>query len=315
MALFNTGAMIHELRKAKGLTQAQLAEGICARQTVTAIEKGERKPDWFTFKLIMRKLDVNPDNYFNDIASADDIFVRQQLQKCDKLLLSFDWDALKIEHDKMEKDKRFAKGEGHRIFLGLKANFFNQGKYQNPQLAIDASIERLKMSRTDFDLQLVSTYILTFEEQMALNSLATAYYNLGEHGKCIDIRKNIAISFEQNNEKSLNDAELSFHYFIVVTGLCLNLKDSQRYEECIIWADKAIKLYSGSHNTVFFMRITRYKAFSLLKLGQREEGEKLYIKALLYANIFDEYIEHNFELAKTEFEENFGYKLDLSVSW
>ncbi len=68
MPLFNANMLIRELRKARGLTQEKLAEGICSRQTITKIENGERKPDWWTFKNIMLRLESDPENYMSDIA-------------------------------------------------------------------------------------------------------------------------------------------------------------------------------------------------------------------------------------------------------
>ena len=62
MPLFNVSVMIRELRTAKGLSQEKLAEGICSRQTVYMIERGARKPDWHTFKSIMLRLGLNPEN-------------------------------------------------------------------------------------------------------------------------------------------------------------------------------------------------------------------------------------------------------------
>ena len=49
MAMFNANLIMRELRKAKGLTQEQMAEGICSRSAIAMIEKGERKPDWHIF--------------------------------------------------------------------------------------------------------------------------------------------------------------------------------------------------------------------------------------------------------------------------
>ena len=60
MAIFIVGMLITHLRQQKKLTQEQLAEGICARETITRIEKGERKPDWYTFRNIMYRLARTP---------------------------------------------------------------------------------------------------------------------------------------------------------------------------------------------------------------------------------------------------------------
>ena len=81
MSVFNVGMLISHLRKKKGLSQEQLAEGICARSTVGRIEKGERKPDWFTFRNIMLRLGQGPNLYYSDIATPDEMHVNPQVPK------------------------------------------------------------------------------------------------------------------------------------------------------------------------------------------------------------------------------------------
>jgi len=128
MALFNANLIIRELRKAKGITQEALAEGICSRSTITMIEQGKRKPDWFTFSNIMKKLGVDPTRYFNDIASEDELYIYNQINVANKLLGSFDFDGVKVELEKMEKDKRFTKGLGYQVLVGYRSILYSQEK-------------------------------------------------------------------------------------------------------------------------------------------------------------------------------------------
>jgi len=97
MALFNANILMRELRIASGLTQEQVAEGICARQTISAIETGNRKPDIFIFANVLKKLNVNPAHYCSDIANDNEIYIYNKLNLINKTLNVFDYDGIKTQ--------------------------------------------------------------------------------------------------------------------------------------------------------------------------------------------------------------------------
>ncbi|MEC1180038.1 helix-turn-helix domain-containing protein [Metasolibacillus meyeri] len=61
---------IKELRKKRGYTQKELADGICTQAMVSNFEKGEMIPSSLTLFAIAQKLGVDM-NYFFDISSTD----------------------------------------------------------------------------------------------------------------------------------------------------------------------------------------------------------------------------------------------------
>ena len=108
MPLFNAGAIIRETRIAHGLSQEKLAEGICSRHTVVKIEGGTRKPDWYTFRALARKLGLEPDMYYSSVVSEKDAKVVKAL---DELAKASDRDsaAFAATIAEMEKDNAFKK--------------------------------------------------------------------------------------------------------------------------------------------------------------------------------------------------------------
>jgi len=76
-----------------------------------------------------------------------------------------------------------------------------------------------------------------------------------------------------------------------------------------------MKMALDFHDMKAYSRYLHLKGWCLLKLGQREEGEKWYKKFFHFAYALDGYAAISFETVKKEYEEVFGGKLDLCLEW
>lgn len=56
MAVFQLGAVIKNRREELGITQEDLADGICSVPTLSRIENGERMPTKDHFEMLMQRL-------------------------------------------------------------------------------------------------------------------------------------------------------------------------------------------------------------------------------------------------------------------
>lgn len=59
------GEFIANLRREKGITQAQLSEGLCTKSEMSRFERGERMPDKLLQNRFLTRLGVAPENYEN----------------------------------------------------------------------------------------------------------------------------------------------------------------------------------------------------------------------------------------------------------
>ena len=190
MPIYNANLIIRESRKAQGLTQEQLAEGICSRETIVKLEKGERKPNWFVFKEILTRLGLDPEIYQGDIASEGDITLLKRYQRFFNLMNTHKLDEAKAEIDTMEAEKNtpagklWQQGLGHELLLRMKASFYSAGalldlperyKYLDPALAIKYTLEYIKLTRPDFEIEKIPDYFLAMYEYQLLTILAKSY--------------------------------------------------------------------------------------------------------------------------------------------
>jgi len=315
MALFNANLIIKELRKAKGLTQEQLAEGICSRSTITMIEQGKRKPDWFTFSNIMKKLDVDPAQYFSDIACEDEIYIYNQINIANKLLGLFDYDGLKVELEKIEQDERFAKGLGYQVLLGYRSIFYNQEKYMDVELAFKYSWEYIRLFRPDFEIDKIPDYFLSDNDIKAINRLATVYNSSGDTKKAVAIRYMLLENFEKNykvnTENSMRDT-----YIYTISNIARALvEELGQYEEGIEMVEKGMEMLKGTENIKAYIRLLYHKAYALMYLGRKQEGEEAFKRCFMFSYAMGDSapLDMKVDYHKQYFKKIFGYDLEIAL--
>jgi len=318
MALFNANMILRELRKTKGLTQEQLAEGICSRSTITMIEQGKRRPDWWTFKQLAAKLGIEPEQYFNDIANEDEVYIFNKYATISKLSFTQDYETMKYELSKLEQDERFTKeknSSGYRLLLNLKIIFYIDSPYRDLDIAIECCLERLRLYRPNFDLNEIENYVLTSEELNIIDSLLEAYALLQRYDEVIGYRKKILDNFERNYiAMTLRVLEA---YAWSISFFAHTLLRAGRYEEAIDAADKGIDISFGEYTMCRqFQECTFYKAQALMKLGKKEEGQEFMKRYLAYLyGMSKDTVLPEYERARNEFEKEFGCKFDLHLPW
>jgi len=315
MALFNANLLIRELRKAKGLTQEQLAEGICSRSTITMIEQGKRKPDWFTFSNIMKKLEVDPARYFSDIACEDEMYIYNQINIANKLLGTFDYEGLKLELEKIEKDKRFAKGLGYQVLLGYRSIFYSQEKYMDVELAFKYSMEYIRLFRPDFEIEKIPEYFLSDNDIKAINRLATVYNSMGDNERAIAIRYMLLENFERNYKVDIENS-LRDTYIYTISNIARALvEEVGRHDECIQMANRGMELLKGSENVKAYVRLLYHRAYAYMYLGRKAEGEEDFRRCLMFSYAMGDSAPSDmaFEYHMTEFKRVFGYEIEVAV--
>jgi DNA-binding XRE family transcriptional regulator len=312
MPLFNTKLLISELRKAKKLTQEKLAEGICSRETIVKIEKGERKPDLWIFKNIMLRLEVDPEIYINDIASESEVYMINKYNECKAYITALNYEALQKEIADLEKDARFQKSRGKSLLLILRAHLHSQGKYKDSKLALEYTLEAIKLQRPDFETEKIAGYFLSNDEFLLINLLAVIYRDLYGIPEAIEIWRLLKANYERNYTVDLGKNEA---YRILLSNIALALKHAERFDECLQAVDEGMALALKYHDMKAHSRYLHQRAWCLLKLGNKQEGEEAYKKFLMFAYVLDGYANIDFQTVKKEYEDVFGGKLNLAIEW
>ena len=330
MALFNANLIIRETRKARGLTQEKLAEGICARETIVKLEKGTRKPNWYVYREILRRLGIDAENAYHDNAVAgNEMELYKWLNGCYGMLSKQQYDEVKAEIEKKDADPDplWKSGLWYTMLLRLKTHFYSHSlnepiqfnPYDNPQLAIQNALEYLSLFRPDFSIDKMSEYFLATHEYELLNWLAKAYMGAGEEETSITIWRHLKANAEKHYTISLSGLPhaMNKQYRLMLATFGPNLWRMKRYEEALQIAEEGLAsfTYNGDPITIYF-ELQELKSSALRALGWVEESRDIAKRLMLIIAAFDGTWGVDFARAKKQYEDmNHGEKLDLTVSW
>ncbi|MCL2169733.1 MAG: helix-turn-helix domain-containing protein [Defluviitaleaceae bacterium] len=321
MALLSMNLIIKEARKARGMTQGQLAEGICSRETVVKLEKGDRKPNWFVQRELLRRLNLYPSVY-QDVATTDeDVALYKRLNNIYAIITKRKFDKAKIAIDGIDAENAeiWQGGLWHEMLLRLKVFFYTYetNPHINPRLAIELGLECLEFARPDFDLDDIDKYFLATHEFQTIYFIATAYLMLKEYETTINIHQSLKKSFESRHSVSFEPAgTLNREYRMVLASLGDALMKVGRAEECLQIVDEAIARHVFAHDDIFnYAQVLSTKSAALHALGRVEESREAAKKSLFIYYVISEKHPHPLIEEKVDYEKRTGEQLDLSIPW
>ncbi|MCL2169732.1 MAG: helix-turn-helix transcriptional regulator [Defluviitaleaceae bacterium] len=326
MALFNVNLIIKETRKARGMTQEQLAEGICSRETVVKLERSERKPNWFVLRELFRRLGLESHVYQQEMSSQDEVAKFQRINQCYGFIGAYKFDEAKAQLDAIDAENApvWQSGLWLEMLLRLKAYFYSYellnisqpNHHADPALAAKCAMECLRLTRPDFDENKIPEYFLAVHELQTICCLAMAYMKLEKENEAIKIWYNVKANIEEKYAESFGpNSTLDMWYRENATRLCDALILSERFEECLKLADEVINSPLSSNAVVLYINFLTLKANALKGLGRMDESREFYKKVLLFYYLLDGQRGINFEATKKAYEEQSGEQLDLSIPW
>ncbi|GLB60215.1 helix-turn-helix transcriptional regulator [Cytobacillus sp. NCCP-133] len=238
------GGKIKELRKLLGLSQKELAEGICTQAQISKIEKGDVYPYASTLYLISQRLGVDV-NYFFDIGTTPRLdYVKEVSRQLVIARRKLDYEEVKQIVQTEEKNPLFSQNRRNFQLLLWHKGIYIYHMTNNVKKAISLFEEAIGLTHdkiwTERELEiLISKGIIYFEEghleialqlyelaQEQLNHLphiqdgtikTRLYYNiarvltrLGRYSRSITYCKE-AIDWCIENEDLFLLAELHYH--------------------------------------------------------------------------------------------------------
>lgn len=279
----NISENLKKLRKKKGYTQSQLAEGICTQAMISNFEKGESIPSSLVLFELSEKLNIDINYFFKDqeVFLKDEKFLKDENKKTKnlirKLVKKKDYESIYyIINSEIEKNN-FVTIEDKQFLIWHESiseyYLFNTS---------DKSIKKLKEI---IQYSKNNNKYLTIQDINIMNSLAIIYFEI----------KKYDLSFEKFNECLLELEKIRVIDFSlkirVLYGFSRTLSAQNNYELAIINCRKAIKLCIENEVLYLLGELHFQIGRNFIMLNKYEEGKMYLEKAKV---IFEIEVKDNF---------------------
>ena len=259
MSVFSIGEVIKKRRNLLGISQEELAFGICSVPTLSRIENGERVPNKANFDALMQRMGQSGEMYDayigdNDLEIHEKKFYIRQAIMCGslenaKVLLE---DLKKITQKSDTLSKQFIE------YMEV----LTESVEINSELHIKKLENAIKMTVPNYGQVKLCNCLLTFDDITIINNIANAYGNIKNYRKAINLFYELK---EYIDTKYINSEEIIRTYPLLLYNLSKWLGLEGRYDECIEVCDLGIKLASESGRSKFLGKLLYNKAWCLVK--------------------------------------------------
>lgn len=295
---YNT--LIKTLRKQRKLTQVQLSDGICTKDTLSRIERGERLPNWFTFERLLTRLGENPHKYYTSIASPDEKETIDIQAELSKLLYHREYERLEERIKEVELKPCLQNKFSMQLLYTNKAAYYIS-LYKNEHTAYDYIIKALNLTLPEFEVGKIDTYLLGSSEILALNTLAVIMDKMNGIEAATEILLKLKASLDTN---VLDEEEKMKSYTLILSNIARNLRYLKRYDECLKICDLGIEYSKKYSESYLHPKFSSIKTCCLFELDRRVEGFAAYeLTCCLYKGLelheqlytFIEYVRTNYK--------------------
>ena len=288
------GDIIRQRREKLNLTQDELCEGLCDRRTISRIENNKSKPSVFIMENILQRLGIPiKDNYFLLIGSDVNILYLQQqiVMYCSRWEIQKAKEFLKQLEEISDKNSSIQQ----QFILSKKA----VTEDLTDEMRIQMLTEAIKYTIPKFDIDNLNFKVLTLEECKIIVNIANIYDRIDEN-KAIKIYYDL---LKITKENYTNVTEYDLLNSMIACCLSQSLYYVGKYYEAILISDMGIENRIKNGRSQLMGELMSHKAYCLLKLGNRFEGEKLLREAVVFMRIMksDNNLDITIKYAKKEF--------------
>lgn len=270
--MISLGEKIKKIRLEKGLTQAELAEGICTQASISNLEKNASVPSLLILLEIGNRLNIEfseLSEYAVEQASpAVTVFKKVQnlrsqfkLKEAYSLVQELDVNDLKTNHEKKQ----------YYYYLGI-TSLLGYNKIS------DATYN------FNLGLNLETETHLEFLDILITNGIGLAYFMESEHEKALTyFEKSLILldGFLEQTDSSIENGEVLKVYFTSAKFY----SEIGNYNKALNLCELSIALQKKLNMNYELDRLYYEKAFNLIQLSERKGGKEYYYYAGVLSKI------------------------------
>ena len=291
--LLNIGNLVKSRRQELNLTQAQVAEGICTRETISQLESNKTLPRLFVVEKVFDKLTIDAGTLLTLPSSKQDIYsLRKQAEIYEHMFNAEKYPAqggasLKQALEALETDKDI--DEYYKSFLlyfGYAHLYIYSEADRNFELAEATALGFLRKYRIDFNLTELATYYLTSIELNMINRLSYLYRLKDEPHKAIFILEK-SIAFQEEKQLNRDLRGLRPIYLSTLMHLADTYLVARRFQEALNLVNTHYPRLKEHDSLRHVIKTLYVHCLALLNLGRKEEGTEIFEKICLLHSTVD----------------------------
>lgn len=272
MAIFEIGHLIQKRRKELGISQEELADGICATPTLSRIENGTRRPTQANLEMILQRLGYSDFMMYN-LVSKDEFYLHDLKYRIRQAYINGDIELGKKLMDEFEKLLKEPSQTDIQFEIMYNTILYSEEYSAEEKLLRFEKALRITCPRYGTGN---AFYMLSFEEIILLQNIAICYAQLDNMDKCISIFYSVLEFYDKhivNKEEELRMKPA------ILYNLTRALIETERYEECVKICKLGIEMSQTTGRCPMFALTLYHMGFALHSLERIEESKKYFFQA------------------------------------
>lgn len=258
MATFHFGFIIRKRREDLGITQEDLADGICSCPTLSRIENGERLPKKAYFDMLVQRLGLS-DTILDSCVDEKRLYIHElkyqirqavilnKMDEAERLLSEF----LQSTGDATQIDKQFSL---------LYETIIHAAQYDVPQ-KLERLTQAIRLTCPKYDEKRLPK-LLSYEEIIILNNIAVCLFQGGDCDGAISLLYQLKRFYES---RVMNPEEMLRTQPMVLYNLSKYLGNAKRYDECIAICNAGIQIARETGRCSMLDRMLYNRAWSYVR--------------------------------------------------
>ncbi|MGB8954731.1 MAG: helix-turn-helix domain-containing protein [Tumebacillaceae bacterium] len=258
------GQNLRKYRLLKGMTQDELAEGICSVSQLSKAENGKTYVKRSILKELAERLGITVEK----VESVDPLQeeLREKLRVAQDAIAIGQYDyAYKLVTEVKEQSETFGYSELWTYAVHNECVLLSkQNKHKETIEIIEQAMKNA----------LFAEYYKT----RLLLRLGLSYEQIGSMSAAADCYRRAEQEFEETEEESDNKTSLSVYFNLTKCNVAL-----KNYHNALRYAEKCLELAQVCQQHLYTLRVKYMMAFVLAKLGRDEQAKNLYMSTLTEA--------------------------------
>lgn len=247
-----------------GISQEDLADGVCSVPTLSRIENGERIPTQNHLELLLQRLGYT-DLIFDAYADEEAFLAHELKFKTRQAYIEGDYTTAKELLSEFEPLVKKASQIDRQFILLMNIilypeRYAKEARLQELEVALCLTQPKYKSGQVPF--------LLSYAEIVLLNNIAISLSDCGNKRTAIDILYKIVDYYDNHIdsiEESLRTQPMTLYNLSKMLGL------ENRYQECIDICDKGIVLAQKTGRCTELAHMLYNKAWVLIKRGDCQD--------------------------------------------